>query len=207
MRGLQCALIALAMCVLLGAPAARAHCDTLDGPLITEAKAAIEKGDVTPVLKWVNKEDEAEIREAFAQLMSLRGRTQDVELRAYLDTGFLERLVKVHGRLDGQVYGKLKPAGSITDPALLAAEAAMAGGNVDRLARYIADQAEQGIRQRFAAAVEARRQAAESVELGRKYIRAYMEFVHYVDRLHRDARSAAIPPEGAKGAEAAGHQH
>jgi hypothetical protein len=109
--------------------------------------------------------------------------------------------------LDGQVYGKLKPAGSITDPALLAAEAAMAGGNVDRLARYIADQAEQGIRQRFAAAVEARRQAGESVELGRKYIRAYMEFVHYVDRLHRDARSAAIPPEGAKGAEAAGHQH
>jgi hypothetical protein len=29
------------------------------------AKAVLEKGDVTPVLKWVKKEHEGEIREAF----------------------------------------------------------------------------------------------------------------------------------------------
>ena len=34
---------------------ARAHCDTLDGPVVTTAKAALEKGDVTPLLKWVRK--------------------------------------------------------------------------------------------------------------------------------------------------------
>jgi hypothetical protein len=32
-----------------------AHCDTLDGPVIKDAQAALKKGDVTPVLKWVKK--------------------------------------------------------------------------------------------------------------------------------------------------------
>ena len=34
---------------------AKAHCDTMDGPVVATAKAALEKGDVTPVLKWVKK--------------------------------------------------------------------------------------------------------------------------------------------------------
>ena len=41
---------------------ARAHCDTMDGPVVKDAKAALEKGDVTPVLKWVAKDAEPEIR-------------------------------------------------------------------------------------------------------------------------------------------------
>jgi hypothetical protein len=36
----------------------RAHCDTLDGPVVTEANVALEKGDVTPVLNWVKAENE-----------------------------------------------------------------------------------------------------------------------------------------------------
>src|SRR5512134_1099225 len=46
-------------------PAVFAHCDTLDGPVVKTAKAALEKGDVTPILKWVKKEDEAEIKDLF----------------------------------------------------------------------------------------------------------------------------------------------
>jgi hypothetical protein len=30
-----------------------AHCDTMDGPVVVAAKAALQEGDVTPVLKWV----------------------------------------------------------------------------------------------------------------------------------------------------------
>ena len=43
----------------------RAHCDTLDGPVVATAKAALEKGDITPVLKWVKGDDEREIKEGF----------------------------------------------------------------------------------------------------------------------------------------------
>lgn len=37
---------------------ALAHCDTLEGPVIKDAKSALEKKDVTPVLKWVKKDAE-----------------------------------------------------------------------------------------------------------------------------------------------------
>ncbi|MGA7614322.1 MAG: DUF6448 family protein, partial [Thermoanaerobaculia bacterium] len=42
-----------------------AHCDTLDGPVVRDARVALEKGSVTPVLKWVRPADETEIRAAF----------------------------------------------------------------------------------------------------------------------------------------------
>lgn len=32
-----------------------AHCDTYSGPVVQDAKLALAKGDVTPVLKWVQK--------------------------------------------------------------------------------------------------------------------------------------------------------
>ena len=38
------------------APRVAAHCDTLDGPVVGTAKLALAKGNVTPVLKWVNKD-------------------------------------------------------------------------------------------------------------------------------------------------------
>ena len=33
---------------ILAAHPARAHCDTADGPVVADAKVALEKGDVTP---------------------------------------------------------------------------------------------------------------------------------------------------------------
>jgi len=41
---------------------AKAHCDPLDGPVVKDAKVALEKGDATPVLKWVKVEHEEEVR-------------------------------------------------------------------------------------------------------------------------------------------------
>ena len=37
---------------------AAAHCDSMDGPVVTTAKLALVAGDVTPVLKWVREADE-----------------------------------------------------------------------------------------------------------------------------------------------------
>ena len=60
---LAAAFVALAALVVASSPA-RAHCDTMAGPVIPEARAALESGDVTPTLKWVRKEEEGEIRQA-----------------------------------------------------------------------------------------------------------------------------------------------
>ena len=50
------------------------HCDTMNGPVIPEAKAALEKGDVTSILKWVKKNDEAELKTAFAKAVAVRAK-------------------------------------------------------------------------------------------------------------------------------------
>ncbi len=41
-----------------------AHCDTLDGPVVKDARLALDKGDVTGLLKWVRKERAEESVEA-----------------------------------------------------------------------------------------------------------------------------------------------
>jgi len=41
------------------------HCDTIDGPVVTLARRALDAGNVNLVLPWVRKEDEAQIRHAF----------------------------------------------------------------------------------------------------------------------------------------------
>lgn len=42
-----------------------AHCDTLEGPVVQDARTALETGEIYPVLKWVSGQDEEQIRSAF----------------------------------------------------------------------------------------------------------------------------------------------
>lgn len=49
-----------------------AHCDTLDGPVVQDAQIALDKGDITPVLKWIKKDAEPEVREAFQPALTER---------------------------------------------------------------------------------------------------------------------------------------
>ena len=158
-----------------------AHCDTMDGPVIIEAKAALEKGDVTPVLKWVGPDQEAEIRAAFAKTLAVR--SLGAEARELADTYFFENLVRLHRAGEGAPYTGLKPAGEVEAP-VAAADRAITDGAVDELAREIGQAAESGVRDHFAHLMEARAHKDESVEAGREYVEAYVTFVHYVEGLH-----------------------
>jgi hypothetical protein len=170
--------------LLLPAPA-RAHCDTLDGPVVAQARAALEKGDVTPVLKWVRREDENEIRTAFREALAVRSRGEDA--KALADRFFFETLVRVHRAGEGEPYAGLKPAGAPVDPAIAASDRALETGSVDALVKLVTDAAAAGIRARFREAAEAKKHAAESVDAGRKFVAAYVAFTHYAERLHGDA--------------------
>lgn len=155
-----------------------AHCDTLDGPVVTDARAALEKGDVTPVLKWVTPQGEAEIRAAFGRAAAVR--KLGPEARDLADTSFFETLVRVHRAGEGAPYTGLKPAGSV-EPAIAKADAALAAGSADDLARLIGEHAAAGVRTRFAKVAEAKKHAGVSVAKGREYVAAYVEYVHYVE--------------------------
>ena len=55
---------------------------------------------------------------------------------------------------------------------------------MDQLADRIGNHAADGVRQRFARALATRERADDSVEAGREYVEAYVEYVHYVAGLH-----------------------
>ena len=64
--------LAVAGLMVLTSSKAAAHCDTLDGPVVKEAKTALDKGDVTPLLKCVKKDNEEELKAAFKKTEMVR---------------------------------------------------------------------------------------------------------------------------------------
>lgn len=173
---------AAALTLIVPSGTASAHCDTLNGPVVAAARLALQKGDVTPVLKWVKAEDEAEIRRAFEQTLAVRKTGQ--QARDLADRYFFETLVRVHRQGEGAPYTGLKPAETVLDPAIEAADKAVEDGSVDRVAQFVAGDVAAGIRRRFARVAEARKHADQSVEAGREFVEAYVDYVHYVESIH-----------------------
>jgi hypothetical protein len=174
---------------------ADAHCDSLDGPVITEAKAALEKGDVMPVLKWIPKDHEGEIRAVFAQAVAVRAKGTDA--RELADRFFFETLVRVHRAGEGAPYTGLKPAGTAA-PAVAAADKALDAGSVDALASKIGNAVRDGIRKRFADVMQKKKHVNDSVEAGRQYVAAYVEYVHFVEGIHTMVAKATAHGHGGR---------
>jgi hypothetical protein len=166
-----------------------AHCDTLDGPVVMTAKKALEKGDVAAVVKWVKKDYEQEIRTAFQKTLAVRAKGPGA--RELADMYFFETLVRLHRAGEGAPYTGLKAAGAV-DPAIAAADRALETGTVDGLVKNITNAMSSGIRERFARAIEKKQHADESIDAGREFVEAYVEFVHYVERLHLGAAGKSI---------------
>ena len=192
------ALWSLASVVILGTcwfavHRAHAHCDSLDGPVLLEAKAALAKGDVTPLLKWVRKDHEAEIRNVFTQVAAVRKKGRDASELA--DRFFFETLVRIHRAGEGAPYTGLKPAGT-TAPAVAAADEALAAGSADALSAKIGNAVREGIRKRFAEVAEKKKHANDSVEARRDYVAAYVEYVHFIEGIHTMVAHGAAHAHG-----------
>lgn len=173
-------LIALIIACIVVPTFAFAHCDSLAGPVIVDARQALEKKDVAPVLKWIRQEDEAQIRAAFARTLAVRERGP--EAKELADMYFFETLVRVHRAGEGAPYTGLKPGDAI--PAMyVEADHALEQGSVDKLAKAIGEHATQGLRDRFAEAVKLRKHAGENAAAGRAYVEAYVNYMHYVEAL------------------------
>jgi hypothetical protein len=180
-----------------------AHCDTLTGPVVTDAKKALEKKDVIPVLKWVKKEYEGEIRESFEKTLAVR--IYGKESQELADWYFFETLVRHHREGENAPYLGLNDAEKI-EPIITETDKALESGAVENLVKMVSDMASEGMRERFRRASETRKHADENVQAGRDFVSAYVEFTHYVERLYLDAgcRSGHICREGGQ---AEGHHH
>jgi hypothetical protein len=165
-----------------------AHCDSLSGPVVQDARLALERGDPEPVLKWVPSEREKEVRDAFEETIAVRVLSEDA--RRLADRSFFETLVRIHRAGEGEPFTGLKPANDV-DPGIAAADEALQRGSVDALAERLSAAVAEGVRKRFAVAAERRRHASSSVPAGREFVEAYVDYVHFVEGVARLAHAGA----------------
>jgi len=170
-------------------PWAIGHCDTLDGPVVNLARKALQTGNVNHVLPWVRPEDESEIHRAFDHAVSVRKLGPDA--RELADAHFFETLVRVHRASEGAPYTGLKPAGLDLGPAVPAADKAIADGSVEAVVKLLTDAVRDGVRRNFHAVMHHSQFAVDDVAAARKYVEAYVRYVHYVEQLWRTAASGA----------------
>lgn len=182
------ALGALAVAAL-GVQIAFAHCDTVDGPVVKAAKNALQTGNVNLVLIWVQQKDEPEIRAAFQQALVVR--KQSSAAQALADRSFFETLVRVHRAGEGAPYTGLKPAGRDLGPAIPAADGAIATGAVGPVRDLLANAVQHGVQEHFAALRALQNYDPNDVAAGRRYVQAYVDYIHYVERLYEAATTAA----------------
>ena len=198
---LTCSLLAL---VTLIPGHVRAHCDTLDGPVVVTAKTALEKGDVTPVLKWVKSNDERELKEVFQKV--LVARKASPEAREIADRYFFETLVRIHRAGEGAPYTGLQAGPA--EPIILEADKSLETGSIDEITKHMTALVTKGIKKRFTNTLERKKHADESVTAGREFVEAYVDFTHYLERLYNDAAGQAAADGKADESKAkGGHGH
>ncbi len=189
-------LAAIALAVVPSDPAF-AHCDGMDGPVVKAAQEALAKNDVNLVLIWVRKDDEAEIRRAFDQTVTVRKLSpQAMELA---DEYFFETLVRIHRAGEGAPYTGLKPAGRDLGPAIPAADQALKSGDVAPLTNLLVEKMRAGLSERYKKAMEAKSFEVQDLGAGREYIEAYVTYIHYVEGMYEAAVNPGSGhyPEGA----------
>jgi hypothetical protein len=188
--------------VLLVPRGASAHCDTLDGPVVNAARAALESGKLEPVLAWVQPGDEAELRSAFASARAVRKGGKDA--RELADRWFFETVVRVHRAGEGAPFTGLKPAGT-PDPAVAAADRLIAGGEPKQLEELLDHAVREGLHAHVAR-LKKERPPADDVAAGRRWVAAYVPFVHWAEGVYAAAAGAGGAHAGHAG-EAAERSH
>ena len=159
-----------------------AHCDALDGPVVKAAQQALDTRNPALALIWVQAKDEPEIRIAFEQTLAVRAMSP--QARELADRFFLETVVRVHRAGEGAPFTGLKPAGRDLGPAIPAADRAIEDGSVDSVVNLLTAAMEQRLREHFDEVLSTDTFPASDVDAGREYVKAYVELIHYVQRVY-----------------------
>lgn len=172
-------IIVIASMILSPFSVAFPHCDTMDGPVIADAKLALENNNVNHVLKWVRSGDESEIRGAFDLAVTVRRLNADA--RELAERYFYENLVRVHRASEGVPYAGVKPSGMPIDERITLADKAMETGKLGELENVVPAGDKAKLNDLFKKAMALKRFEVNDVKAGREYVRAYVEFFHFAE--------------------------
>ena len=156
-----------------------AHCDTMDGPLIADARKALGKNNVNYVLKWVSAANESEIRDAFNLVMKVKGLSP--EAKELSEKYFFDILVRIHRAGEGEPFTGVKPSGTPIDDKVLAADKSIEIGNLSPLKNMVSKDILQELTKRFNKVMSLKNFDVNNVAAGREYIEAYVQFFKFAE--------------------------
>ena len=162
MKPLILIILWIATLLVAGLSRTLAHCDGLDGPVVQAAQKAIASGDVSLVLIWVQKSDEAQIKKSFEETLAVRKLSP--EARQLADMNFFETLVRLHRAGEGAGFTGLKPAGRDLGPAIPAADKALREGNVEPLVKLLSTTIQDRVHDHFNDALTKQKFAKDDID-------------------------------------------
>lgn len=160
---------------------ASAHCDSYDGPVIKEAMKALETNNVNLVLKWIDADQEKEIIPLFNKTYSLKN--GDKEVYAIVQKHFLETLVRLHRETEGEPYTGLKPAGT-TKQIVQLSDHALESKDIDDLLEKLNNHVDNAVREKYLKVASLDKVKNQSIEQGREYVAAYVDYTHTLEIIH-----------------------
>lgn len=173
-----------------------AHCDTMDGPLIADARKAMEQNNVNYALKWVSAANESEIRDAFNLVMKVKGLSP--EAKELSEKYFFDTLVRIHRAGEGVPFTGVKPSGTPIDEKVLAADKSIEIGNLSALKDLVTKDKQSELTKRFEKVMSLRNFDVNNVQAGREYIEAYIQFFKFAEgeEAHNEEHAKVVSPSG-----------
>ena len=171
------------------------HCDSLDGPVVSAARRALEAEDAAIVLPYVPREGEAEVLEAFEAVLAIRD--TDPAVRDLADRHFFETVVRVHRAGEGAPFTGLKPAGLDHGPVIPVAERALETGSPDELVALLTERVAEEVRDRFRHVADLKARTDGDIEANRAYVEASLDLQVWSHGLFQATKAAAHDHEHA----------
>lgn len=151
------------------------HCDTMDGPVVSACKKALEMVNVNYVLPFVPKIVEKELRISFDK--TIRARKLGEDAAEVADLWFFETAVRLHREGEGASYTGLKPAGLDWGPVVPMAEKNIKTGNPTETIEFLKSVLETEMRKKFDKVMSLKNYDVDDVDAAREYTEAMLNFV------------------------------
>ena len=165
------------------------HCDSMDGPVVTAARRALETQNANIALAYVPTESEEEVRLAFDAALAVRD--QGPAAREVADLHFFETVVRVHRMGEGAPYTGLKPAGLDHGPVIPVAERAIETGFPEELIELLTMRVEDELRCRFDDVMALKARTDGDLAANRAYVSAMLDLQVWAHGLYQATRASA----------------
>ena len=178
----------IAILSLISIQPASAHCDSFDGPALIDAEKALETNNVDLILKWINADMEDEVVPLFHKTYSVKN--GDKEIYEIVKKHFYETFVRLHREMEGAPFTGLKPAGTTAHITVMS-DKALESGDFASLLKALNNHVNSQLQEKFDKTEALYKVKDNSVEEGRAYVEAYVDYTHSLEAVHDILSSGA----------------